>query len=70
MNIFLFSARSGQQVRAEKETVPRMLHVHTAIEKKKGFFTIFFFDFLQLSPFILFPHRPKPEGRFCRQASF
>ena len=43
MNIFLFSARACQQVRAEKETVPRMLHAHTAIEKKKGFFTIFFF---------------------------
>lgn len=42
MNIFLFSARAGQQVRAEKETVPRMLHAHTVIEKKKGFFTIFF----------------------------
>ena len=31
-----------------------MLHVHTATEKKKGFFTIFFFDFLQLSPLFYF----------------
>ena len=39
MNIFLFSARAGQQVRAEKETVPRMFHIHTGTGKRKDFLT-------------------------------